>query len=57
MWNIKTGECIKDLLTDLSGVWQVKFNERRCVAAVQRENMTYIEVTPPLAIATGTVDR
>lgn len=44
MWNVKTGECIKDLLTDLSGVWQVKFNERRCVAAVQRDNMTYIEV-------------
>jgi len=31
-------------LTDLTGVWQVKFNERRCVAAVQRENVTYIEV-------------
>ena len=44
MWNVKTGECIKDLLKDLSGVWQVKFNERRCVAAVQRDNMTYIEV-------------
>lgn len=44
MWNVKNGECVKDLLTDLSGVWQVKFNERRCVAAVQRSNMTYIEV-------------
>jgi F-box and WD-40 domain protein CDC4 len=44
MWNVKTGEVVKDLLTDLSGVWQVKFNERRCVAAVQRNNMTYIEV-------------
>lgn len=44
MWNVKTGEFVKDLLTDLSGVWQVKFNERRCVAAVQRNNMTYIEV-------------
>ena len=44
MWNVKTGECVKDLLTDLSGVWQVKFNERRCVAAVQRSNLTYIEV-------------
>ena len=44
MWNVKTGECVKDLLTDLSGVWQVKFNERRCVAAVQRNNLTYIEV-------------
>jgi F-box and WD-40 domain protein CDC4 len=44
MWNVRNGECVKDLLTDLSGVWQVKFNERRCVAAVQRNNMTYIEV-------------
>ncbi|KIV97550.1 hypothetical protein, variant 1 [Exophiala mesophila] len=44
LWNIKTGECVKDLLSDLSGVWQVKFNERRCVAAVQRDGLTYIEV-------------
>ncbi|KAH7083277.1 WD40-repeat-containing domain protein [Paraphoma chrysanthemicola] len=44
MWNVQTGEFVKDLLTDLSGVWQVKFNERRCVAAVQRNSMTYIEV-------------
>ncbi|PMD41499.1 WD40 repeat-like protein [Hyaloscypha variabilis F] len=44
LWNIKTGECTKDLLTDLSGVWQVKFDERRCVAAVQRNNLTYVEV-------------
>lgn len=44
MWDVTTGEFIKDLLTDLSGVWQVKFNARRCVAAVQRNNLTYIEV-------------
>ena len=44
MWDVSTGEFVKDLLTDLSGVWQVKFNERRCVAAVQRNNLTYIEV-------------
>jgi hypothetical protein len=44
MWNVQTGECLKDLLTDLSGVWQVKFDERRCVAAVQRDSLTYIEV-------------
>lgn len=47
MWNIKTGECIKDLLTDLTGVWQVKFDGRRCVAAVQREGLTYVEVSIP----------
>lgn len=44
LWDIKTGECKKDLLSDLSGVWQVKFNDRRCVAAVQRGSMTFIEV-------------
>lgn len=46
MWNVRNGECVKDLLTDLSGVWQVRFDERRCVAAVQRSNLTYIEVSP-----------
>ena len=44
MWNVSNGNIVKDLLTDLSGVWQVKFNERRCVAAVQRNNFTFIEV-------------
>ncbi|KAI1429700.1 quinon protein alcohol dehydrogenase-like superfamily [Xylaria sp. FL1777] len=44
MWDTRTGECLQDLLTDLSGVWQVRFDERRCVAAVQRENLTYVEV-------------
>ena len=45
MWNVQTGECVKDLLTELTGVWQVKFNDRRCVAAVQRNGLTYIEVS------------
>lgn len=44
MWDVNNGECVQDLLTGLSGVWQVKFDERRCVAAVQRDNLTYIEV-------------
>lgn len=44
MWNVRNGECVRDLLTELSGVWQVRFDERRCVAAVQRNNLTYIEV-------------
>lgn len=44
MWNTKTGEWVRDLLSNLSGVWQIKFDERRCVAAVHRNNWTYIEV-------------
>lgn len=50
MWDIKTGYCKKDLLSDLTGVWQVKFNERRCVAAVQRDNVTFIEVSSSVPI-------
>ena len=45
MWNVRDGILVRDLLTDLSGVWQVKFDERRCVAAVQRNHITYIEVS------------
>ncbi len=44
LWNVETGAFMRDLLTDLSGVWQVKFDDRRCVAAVQRNSMTYLEV-------------
>lgn len=44
MWDIRSGEWVQDLLTDLRGVWQVKFDERRCVAAVQRGDLTYVEV-------------
>lgn len=44
MWNTQTGECVRDLLTGLSGIWQVKFDERRCIAGVHRDGWTYIEV-------------
>jgi F-box and WD-40 domain protein CDC4 len=53
MWDVKTGECIQDLLTDLSGVWQVKFDGRRCVAAVQREQLTYVEILDFGAVRDG----
>lgn len=44
MWDIKTGRFIRDLLTGLSGVWQLKMDERTLVAAVQRDGVTFIEV-------------
>jgi len=44
LWNIITGEFVRDLLTDLSGAWQVRFDDRRCIAAVHRNGWTYIEV-------------
>ena len=45
LWDVRSGQFVRDLLTDLNQVWQVKFNDRRCVAAVQRNNLTYIEVS------------
>ncbi|KAI1112271.1 WD40 repeat-like protein [Nemania sp. NC0429] len=53
MFDTRTGECLQDLLTDLSGVWQVGFDERRCVAAVQRDNLTYVEVLDFGAVRDG----
>ncbi|KAI1263261.1 WD40 repeat-like protein [Xylariaceae sp. FL1019] len=53
MWDTRTGECLQDLLTDLSGVWQVRFDERRVVAAVQRDNLTYVEILDFGAVRDG----
>ncbi|KAK6854165.1 F-box and WD-40 domain-containing protein CDC4 [Apiospora arundinis] len=53
MWDIRSGECIQDLLSDLSGVWQVRFDERRCVAAVQRNQLTYVEILDFGAVRDG----
>lgn len=45
LWNAKTGEFIRDLLDDVDGpVWQVKFDYRRCIAAVQKDHRTCIEI-------------
>lgn len=44
LWNIRTGQLVRDLLSDLSRIWQVRFDHRRCVAAVQRGDETLIEV-------------
>jgi WD40 repeat protein len=35
MWNIQTGELMYDLIDNVTGVWRVAFDERRCVAAVK----------------------
>lgn len=44
LWNIRTGELVQDLLDGLTRIWQVRFDQRRCVAAVQRNDRTFIEV-------------
>ena len=44
MWDVRTGELVRDLLDGLSRVWAIKSDERRCVAAVQRDGATWIDV-------------
>lgn len=48
LWNAKTASFEKDLLTGLSSVWQVRFDEQRCVTAIQRNAINYIEVSIPI---------
>ncbi|KAG6336923.1 hypothetical protein ID866_2161 [Astraeus odoratus] len=44
MWNIREGTVVRDLLTGVSGVWQVVFEGRCCVAASNRNNVTMLDV-------------
>ncbi|KAL1660981.1 WD40-repeat-containing domain protein [Schizophyllum commune] len=44
MWNIRDGTVVRDLLTGISGVWQVVFEGRWCVAASNRNDATVLDV-------------
>ncbi|BGP30274.1 SCF ubiquitin ligase complex subunit cdc4 [Rhodotorula toruloides] len=44
MWDVRTGAFVRDLLTNLTGVWQVSFDQRFCVAAVSRNGRSEFEV-------------
>lgn len=46
LWDAQTGEFVRDMANDVDGaVWQVAFDYRRCVAAMQRNDTTFIEIT------------
>ncbi|KAF8643914.1 hypothetical protein AX16_008930 [Volvariella volvacea WC 439] len=44
MWNIRDGTVVRDLLTNITGVWQVVFEGRWCVAASNRDDATVLDV-------------
>ncbi|TDL20805.1 cell division control protein 4 [Rickenella mellea] len=44
MWDVRDGSFIRDLLTGVTGVWQVVFEGRWCVAASNRLGSTVIDV-------------
>lgn len=44
LWDIFSGQQIRDLISGANGVWQIKANEDVCVAAVNRGDATCIEI-------------
>ncbi len=44
MWDTRDGTVIRDLLTNITGVWQVVFDERFCVAASNAQEHTFLDV-------------
>jgi WD40 repeat protein len=44
MWDIRDGTNVRDLLTGITGVWQVVFDGRWCVAASNRHDATFLDV-------------
>jgi F-box and WD-40 domain protein CDC4 len=43
-WDAKTGEEIRELLSEIDGVWKIALSERWCAAAVNRDGKTYLDV-------------
>jgi F-box and WD-40 domain protein CDC4 len=44
MWDARDGTVVRDLLTNIHGVWQVVFDERFRVAASNMQHHTYLNV-------------
>ncbi|EEB07082.1 F-box/WD repeat protein Pop2 [Schizosaccharomyces japonicus yFS275] len=44
LWDLRTGKLVRTLLSDMTIISQVCYDETRCVAAVQRDNQSFIEV-------------
>ncbi|KAG6828103.1 hypothetical protein H0H92_009188 [Tricholoma furcatifolium] len=44
MWDMRDGSVVRDLLTGITGVWQVVFEGRWCVAASNRSDVTVLDV-------------
>ncbi|KAI7853135.1 WD40-repeat-containing domain protein [Circinella umbellata] len=44
LWDIKTGKLLQNFVSYATGVWRVAFDQRKCVAAIHCNNITYLEV-------------
>jgi len=50
MWNINDGTVVRDMLTNIVGVWQVVFEGRWCVAASNRPEATVLGALSQLSL-------
>ena len=44
MWDVRSGTVVRELLSNVNGVWQVVFEGRWCVAASHRSDATTLDV-------------
>jgi len=44
LWDVRDGRFLRDLLTGATGIWQVAFKGRWCVAASNRDGATTLEI-------------
>ncbi|PVF95831.1 WD40 repeat-like protein [Serendipita vermifera] len=44
MWNIQDGTHVSDLLSGVTGIWQITFKNRCCVAATNNKDETFLNV-------------
>ena len=44
LWNLRDGTVIKDLITGVTGVWNVVFDGRWCAAASNRDGDTMLDI-------------
>jgi len=44
LWDVQDGSFVRDLLSDVTGVWQVAFRGRWCVAASNRAGETMLDI-------------
>lgn len=44
LWDIHTGKVVRDILKDVTGVWQVAFSGTWCIAASHRNDSTMLDI-------------
>jgi F-box and WD-40 domain protein CDC4 len=44
IWDLKTGQLVRELSSQFQAVWRVAFEEEKCVVLAQKQDRTVMEV-------------